>query len=150
GSKPATRTGPMRPRSSGAPPEQPIDKLLALLDITKQLNAEQDFPVLLTTIARESARLLDAELASLFLLDAARGELWSKVRLDSDESLHFQASQGIAGEAMRTGQVLRVDDVTRDSHFLAEIDARTGFHTRNLIAVPLRSLQGEPIGVVEV
>jgi Nif-specific regulatory protein len=140
----------MRPRSSGAPPDQPVDKLLALLDITQKLNAEQDFPVLLTTIARESARLLDAELASLFLLDAARGELWSKVRLDSDESLRFKAAQGIAGEAMRTGQVLRVDDVTRDSHFLAEIDARTGFQTRNLIAVPLRSLQGEPIGVVEV
>jgi Nif-specific regulatory protein len=150
GSGPATRTGPMRPRSSGAPPDQPVDKLLALLDITQRLNAEQDFPLLLTTIARESARLLDAELASLFLLDAARGELWSRVRLDSDEVLRFKAGQGIAGEALRSGQILRVDDVTRNNHFLAEVDARTGYQTRNLIAVPLRSLQGEPIGVVEV
>src|SRR6516165_12700202 len=130
----------MRSRSSGAPPDQPVDKLLALLDITQKLNAEQDLPVLLTTIARESARLLDAELASLFLLDAARGELWSRVRLDGDESLRFKAGQGIAGEAMRCGQIVRVDDVSRDSHFLAEIDSRTGFKTRNLIAVPLRSL----------
>src|SRR5262249_44960540 len=104
----------------------------------------------LTTIARESARLLDAELASLFLLDAARGELWSKVRLDSDETLRFKASQGIAGKALRSGQILRVDDVARDSRFFSGVDARTGFQTRNLIAVPLRSLQGEPIGVLEV
>jgi Nif-specific regulatory protein len=140
----------MRPRPSDAPADQPVDKLLALLDITQKLNGAQDLPLLLTTIARESARLLDAELASLFLFDAARDELWSKVRLDSDETLRFKASQGIAGEALRSGQLLRVDDVARDSRFFAGVDARTGFQTRNLIAVPLRSLQGEPIGVLEV
>ena len=65
-------------------------------------------------------------------------------------NLRFKAGQGIAGEAMRSGQILRVDDVTRDRHFFADVDVRTGFQTRNLIAVPLRSLHGEPIGVVEV
>jgi Nif-specific regulatory protein len=140
----------MRPRSSAARSDQPPDKLLTLLTITQQLNSERDLPTLLTIITREAARLLDADLASLFLLDAARGELWSKVRLDSDETLRFDAGQGIAGEAVRSGQIVRVDDVTRDARFFAGVDARTGFQTRNLLAVPLRNLRGEPIGVVEV
>ena len=105
---------------------------------------------MLTLIAKEAARLLDAELASLFLLDAARGELWSKVALDTDETLRFDSSQGIAGEAIRSGQIIRVNDVAQESRFFTGVDSRTGFQTRNLLAVPLRNLRGEISGVFEV
>src|SRR5687768_3751542 len=104
----------MPPRVSDAPSGQPTDKLLALLNISRKLNSERDLSTLLTLIAREAARLLDAELASLFLLDATGRELWSKVTLDTDETLRFDADQGIAGEALRSGQIVRVDDVARD------------------------------------
>jgi transcriptional regulator with GAF, ATPase, and Fis domain len=43
-----------------------------------------------------------------------------------------------------------VDDVSRDSRFFAGVDARTGFQTRNLLAVPLRNLRGQSVGVFEV
>src|SRR5438876_6585579 len=137
------------------PPNEPAtspsaDKLLALLHITERLNAERDLSALLTLIARETARLLDAELASLFLLDAQRNELWSKVMLDSVETLRFDAAEGIAGEALRTGQMIRVDDVSRDPRFFSGVDQRTGHRTRNLLALPLRNLRGESVAVFEV
>ena len=63
--------------SAGRPSTNPTsEKLLALLNIAGRLNSEHDLTALLTLIAREAARLLDAELASLFLLDAQRHELW--------------------------------------------------------------------------
>src|SRR5438876_6610183 len=126
------------------------EKLLALLHIAERLNAEHDLGTLLTLIAREAARLLDAELASLFLLDKERNELWSKISFDADETLRFDASQGIAGEALRTGRAIRVDDVRRDERFFEGVDFSTGHRTRNLLALPLRNLQGENIGVFEL
>src|SRR5262245_17201728 len=111
------------PASASEQPTNPTaEKLLALLRIAEQLNAERNQEALLTLIAREAARLLDAELASLFLLDRNRNELWSKVSFDADETLRFDASQGIAGEALRTGRAIRVDDVRRDERFFEGVD----------------------------
>src|SRR6478672_196286 len=132
------------------PPNPTAEKLLALLHIAERLNAEHDLAALLTLITREAARLLDAELASLFLLDKERNELWSKISFDANETLRFDASQGIAGEALRTGRAIRVDDVRRDDRFFEGVDFSTGHRTQNLIALPLRNLRGENIGVFEV
>src|SRR5262245_1416616 len=140
----------MRQPSADLPTNPSVDKLLALLNIAQQLNAEHDLAALLHLIAREAARLLDAELASLFLLDKQRHELWSKVSFDADETLRFDASQGIAGEALRTGQPIVVDDVHRNERFFAGVDERTGHCTRNLVALPIKSLRGESVGVFEV
>jgi Nif-specific regulatory protein len=140
----------MRVSPSDPPPAQSADKLLALLNIAQRLNAERDLAALLTLIAREAARLLDAELASVFLLDAQRHELWSKVTLDAGQTLRFGADVGLAGEALRTGQMICVDDVSRDPRFFPGVDLSTGHRTKNLLALPLRSLRGEIIGVFEV
>ena len=140
----------MRESPGQASTNPAAEKLLALLHIAERLNAEHDLEALLTLIAREAARLLDAELASLFLLDAQRRELWSKVSFDADETLRFDASQGIAGEALRTGQVIRVDDVSRDKRFFAGVDSCTGHRTRSVLALPLKNLHGDNVGVFEV
>lgn len=140
----------MRESSSHAPPNPAADKLLALLHIAQRLNSEHDLPTLLTLIAREAARLLDAEMASLFLLDAQRRELWSKVSFDADETLRFDASQGIAGETLRTGKTIRVEDVSNDKRFFAGVDRSTGHRTRSVLALPVKNLRGESVGVFEV
>jgi Nif-specific regulatory protein len=138
-------SGPALERS-----RDPAEKLLVLLRIAEALNSERDLSALLTTIAQEAAGFVDAELASIFLLDASGRELWSRVTLDTDETLRFDAHQGIAGHALESGQIVRVDDAHRDPRFFAGIDAATGHQTRNLLAVPLRNLRGNPIGVFEV
>lgn len=140
----------MQPPLNDPPSGKSIEKLRALLNIAQQLNSERDHAALLNLIVGEAARLLDSELASLFLLDATRGEFSSKVTLDTDEILRFDAREGIAGEAVRSGQIIRVDDVKKDARFFSGVDACTGHRTRNLLAVPLRNLHGEKIGVFEV
>src|SRR5438132_865318 len=140
----------MRESSGDVRTNPTAEKLLSLLHIAERLNAEHDFETLITLIAREAARLLDAEMASLFLLDAQRNELWSKISFDADETLRFDASQGIAGEALRTGQAIRVDDVSRDERFFSSVDSWTGHRTRSLLALPLKNLGGDNVGVFEV
>ncbi|MFO0869624.1 MAG: sigma 54-interacting transcriptional regulator [Pirellulales bacterium] len=126
------------------------DTLRTLLEISGKLHGERDVGSLLARIASEAARLLDAELASLFLLDETKRVLWSRVSLDANQELRFAADQGIAGETLRTGQVICVQDASHDPRFFPGVDAATGFRTRNLLALPVLNLRGERVGVFEV
>jgi len=127
------------------------EKLSAILTISQQMNSERDLGALLDLVAREATRLLDADRASIVLLDREKLELWSKVALGSDEILRFDARRGIAGAAALTGKVINVSDAYNDSRFNSNIDTQTGYRTRNLLAVPLQNLiDGEVVGAFEV
>ena len=125
------------------------EKLAAILTICQKMNSERDLGALLDLIAREATSLLDCDRASIFLLDRARNELWSKVALGSDEILRFDARLGIAGHAALTGNTINVRDAYSHPQFYTAIDGRTGYRTRNVLAVAVRNQQGEIIGAFE-
>jgi len=125
------------------------EKLAAILDICQKMNSERDLGALLDLIAREATNLLACDRASIFLLDAERHELWSKVALGSDEILRFDASRGIVGTAVKTGRTVNVQDAYSDPRFYGAIDGQTGYRTRNVLAVVMRNQQGEIIGAFE-
>jgi Nif-specific regulatory protein len=125
------------------------ERLAALLDISQKLNAERDLAALLDLIAREATRLLHAERASVFLLDREKQELWSMVALGS-EPIRFDARLGIAGATVLSGQVINVANAQHDPRFYQGIDARTGYHTQSLLAVPLQNDKPEIIGAFQV
>ena len=124
-------------------------KLSTILHICQQINCERDLGILLDLVTREAAQLLEADRASIFLFDERKERFWSKVALGSDEVLRFDAHAGIAGLAARTGQTINVADAYADPCFNQAIDARSGYRTRTILAVPLRKLDGEIIGVFE-
>jgi Nif-specific regulatory protein len=132
------------------PPEQSLDdRLTALLHFSQQLGAECDLPRLLDLMAREVARILAAERASVFIWDRSTDELWSLVALGS-EPLRFDARRGIAGTVVQTGSTLNVADAQQDPRFYPAIDAPTGFHIRNVLTVPLHDRAGEITGAFQI
>ena len=62
-------------------PHSILDKYTALLEIARLINSEKNFDQLLKLIADETTKLVDAERATIFLLDKDKGELWAKVAL---------------------------------------------------------------------
>ena len=120
-----------------------------LLKICQRMSSERDLAALLDLIANEATKLMGADRASLFLLDRERGELWSKVALGSKE-IRFDARLGIAGAVALSGQTINVEDAHQDPRFYQEIDHRSGYRTRSLLAIPLRNHEGEIIGTFEV
>src|SRR5690242_10898896 len=127
------------------------EKLSAILTISQQMNSERDLSALLDLVAREATRLLNAERASIFLLDRENVELWSKVALGSDEVIRFDARKGIAGAAALTGAIINVADAYQDDRFNPAIDSESGYRTRNLLAAPLQNMvDGEVVGAFEV
>ena len=132
-----------------SPQSELHEKLAAILDICQKMNSERDLGALLDLIAREATNLLECDRASIFLLDAERHELWSKVALGSDEILRFDASRGIAGSAAMTGKTVNVRDAYGDPRFYGAIDGQTGYRTRNVLAVAMRNQRGQIIGAFE-
>jgi len=62
----------------------------------------------------------------------------------------FPWTQGIAGTVFATGEPVVIKDAKEDRRHLGEIDHMTGFHTQDMIAIPLKRWEGDPIGVLEV
>ena len=96
--------------------------------------------------------LLDAERASLFLVDRAAGELELRVAQDLPEAgtVRIPLGSGIAGAAASDGRPVRVDDAYADPRFNAEVDRRTGFRTRSVLCLPLHDTQGEVFAVTQL
>ena len=95
--------------------------------------------------------VLGAERGSLLLLDAERGELWSKVTTDEGSfEIRIPRDSGIAGAVVTEGAPQNVPDAYADPRFNPEVDRESGVTTRNLLAVPLRDAAGEVFGVAEI
>src|SRR5207237_4959776 len=131
-------------------PHSILDKYTALLDISYRLNSERNFDQLLKLIADEATKHADAERATIFILDRAKGELWAKVALGVSDTIRFDARLGIAGAIVIAGKPLVVDDAYRSPLFYPSIDSLTGYHTRNVLSVPLRTPKQATIGVFQV
>ncbi|WP_447977346.1 GAF domain-containing sensor histidine kinase [Candidatus Nitrospira bockiana] len=58
--------------------------------------------------------------------------------------------QGIAGSVFRSREPIIITDVKTDTRHCPTIDALTQYTTRDMIALPLKRWEGEPIGVLEV
>jgi putative ABC transport system ATP-binding protein len=106
----------------------------------------------LGALTRKLAQLLGAERASFFLVDEERDELELRVSqdVDADEGLRITRSSGIAGAAATSGEPIRIDDAYADPRFNREIDARTGFRTRSILALPVRDRSGRVFGVAQL
>ena len=113
--------------------------------------AETRLDALLGIIAEEVRNILSADRCSVFLVDAYKGELWTKIALGMEEKvLRIPVGQGIAGFVARTGSAVNIRDAYKDTRFAQDLDRITGYQTRTVLAVPLRGRDGKALGVFEV
>src|SRR5438046_5485159 len=131
-------------------PQTILDKYTALLDISCRLNSERNFDQLLKLIADEATKHVDAERATIFILDKNKGELWAKVALGVSDTIRFDSRLGIAGAVLISAKPMIVEDAYKSPLFYPSIDSITGYHTRNVLSVPLRNPKQEVIGVFQV
>jgi phosphoserine phosphatase len=130
-------------------PEQTIANLSRLLDVSRQLGATIELQPLLEGIERAALDVLRCERASVFILDKAAGELFSRLATGGQE-IRFPADRGIAGEAAQRLAVINVPDAYGDPRFNRAIDQATGFHTRSILTLPMIGYDGELMGVLQL
>jgi len=118
----------------------PRDRRLSLLlDLGAMLAREVSLDALLTTLGRRIAEALEADRATVYLVEADSGELRSHVAdLPEIPEIRLPRGKGVAGFVAESGEVVNVRDAARDPRFYAAIDATTGYVTRTLLAAPIR------------
>jgi HD-GYP domain-containing protein (c-di-GMP phosphodiesterase class II) len=126
-----------------------VDKLNAVLEVAKAMAAEHNLDTLLPLILREAARVVEADRCSLFILDRARGELWSRVAQGTTKEIRVPLGQGIAGSVAQSGQVVNLLDAYDDARFQRDWDQRNDYRTTSVLCVPMRDTRGEVTGVLQ-
>lgn len=125
----------------------------SFVEVARCLNSSLDLHSVLRRLLEGVDRLLQPGTWSLLLADGPAGDLeFVLARGPGDESLigrRLRRDEGIAGHVLRTGETLRIDDVGRDPRFSRRMDDATGFATKSIVAVPVRS-GNEVIGVIEI
>jgi Nif-specific regulatory protein len=127
-------------------------RLSLLVDLASLLSREVDLDDLLAAACQRTALALGAERATIWLVDAERGDLVSRVALLAGaEQLRLPLDRGIAGYVARTGQAVLVSDAGCDPRFESSVDRTTGYTTRSMLTVPVRERASEPVrGVLQV
>ncbi|MBI3549091.1 MAG: GAF domain-containing protein [Elusimicrobia bacterium] len=131
--------------------ESSQESLELLLDVCRLLSSKLELSGLLTTIMQLSSRVVNAETASLLLLDPATNELYFDVALGLDEEvskIRLKMGQGIAGSVAKEGKPLVINDVKADPRWSSMVDKQSGFQTRSIMAAPME-IKGKLLGVVE-
>ena len=126
-------------------------KLDLILDVTRRLMSITDLDALLRDMATVTTQLLDADRATIFIVDRERGEIWSKVALGTGAGEIRQAiGVGIAGLVAATGDTVNITDAYDDPRFNPEPDHRTGYRTKSLLTFPMTGQNDRVIGVFQV
>ncbi len=126
-------------------------KLSLLLDLGAELAQEVDLDALLGAMGARIARAMRAERATVWLVDAATGELRSRIAdLPELPEIRLPPGQGIAGWVAETGRTANLSDASRDPRHFAGVDRETGFVTRTLLSVPVRDGGRAIRGVLQV
>ena len=125
--------------------------LAFLADLSETLAVSLDLRETLSEAVNRIADFMDAEAASLFLLDQDADMLECRVCVGPIDitGLRIPLGQGVVGRAVAENRNQVVSDALSDSRVDRSNDSDTGFVTRSLLCAPLATAKG-PIGALEV
>jgi HD-GYP domain-containing protein (c-di-GMP phosphodiesterase class II) len=132
--------------------EKKLNELRTLHTVSSLINSTLDPPIVREKTIAAITTLLGAEAGSLLLLDDEKGDLFFDVATGEKGGRlrHFRLAkgEGIAGWVAEHEKYLIVNDVRSDPRFSKKADEKSGFITKSILCVPLRS-KGRVIGVIE-
>ena len=127
-----------------------LQKSEMLLNVSRRVASISSIDEILEALVEMVAFELRAERASLFLNDASSGELYSRVAQGNlRREIRLPNTAGIAGHVFTTQVGLLVDDAYSSEYFDRNVDEQTGFTTKSVACVPIKTFRGETIGVVQ-
>ncbi len=137
--------------SSGKKLQMQIRRLESLMEASKMLNSTLNLDRLLKLILELATKNLHADRGTIYLVDNARKELWSKV-LKGHElvEIRLPIGMGIAGHVAKTGKTINLQDAWKDKRFFAGFDIRSGYRTKTMLCKPLKNRGGKIIGVFQI
>lgn len=122
-----------------------------MLSLFKDINSFGGQENFVETMLEEIVRILNAQRASIFLINPQTNELEAIAALGIDKNmLKFDYRKGIAGSVFTTGVALNIDTKTDKIRYSDEFDNKTGFQTKSILCSPISNREDKIIGVIEI
>lgn len=122
-----------------------------LLSLFKDITHFGDKKGFIESMLEEVVRILNAQRASVFLINPETNELEAVAALGiNKDQLKFDYRVGIAGSVFTTGVALNIDTIMDSSRFNEKFDQKFGFETKSIICHPIHNREDKIIGVIEV
>ena len=122
------------------------ERLLSLIDTLGRIGSTLAEDEILEMIITNGRRLTNAEGCSLFLIEEETRDVVLKLSSNLDADINEQKldirvpfGQGVIGNVVESGVPAIVQDTRQDTRHYKKSDRQTGFATRSLLAVPMKS-----------
>ena len=129
------------------------EQLRLLAEVVRTANSMLEPEALTAFIVERVQVLVQSEAWSLLLLDDSGEHLVFTEALGSKakplKEVLLKVGEGIAGTVAQTGRPMLINDAHESPLFNPQVDRMTGFKTRSVLCVPLRS-RGKTLGVLEM
>ncbi|XP_069948734.1 probable 3',5'-cyclic phosphodiesterase pde-5 isoform X3 [Cherax quadricarinatus] len=132
-----------------------------ILSVVKSIFQDMvSMDTLIMKVMNFAQKLVNADRASLFLVDAKNRQLYARIfdmgsEFDEDnppqafKEIRFPIGTGIAGIVALNGQVLNIPDAYADPRFNRTVDQLTGYVTKSILCMPI-FIRGNVIGVMQM
>ena len=129
------------------------EKLGAVVEKCSIINSTLNIAEVLENIMKYANLVTNSAASTMMLLDEETGELVFSVptgpKSDKLTDIRIPPGKGIAGWVAVNERHLLIPDVSKDPRFYGKVDKITGYQTKSILCVPLRT-KTKMIGVLEV
>lgn len=123
------------------------------MEVSRAIGTIRDPQVLMTIIMEQATRAFGADRSTLYLHDADRRELWTRVAQgleDWPKELRVPDDHGLCGRVFQTRQSLCIADTTREQCFARRLAEQTGYLPHSMLIVPVMQASRRCVGVLQV
>lgn len=125
-------------------------QLAAIMEIAWAVSSNLDLDSLLPRVMQKVTEIINSDRTTFFVIDRARGELWSKVIQGSERTeIRLRVGDGIAGWVAQSGQAVNLADAYQDPRFNREWDERSGYRTQSLLCLPIYDRELSVVAVIQ-
>jgi GAF domain-containing protein len=120
-----------------------------LTEFARELLTKRSLEEGIPLISKYAKDVLDAERCSIFIYDNMKHQLWTTIA-DGVDRITLSDKKGLVGYTIKIKKPVIANDAYGHEAFLAEVDEKTGYKTKNIITAPIFDSNRKVIGVLEL
>lgn len=129
-----------------------IKQLNTLIKLSALINSSLDIAEIRKKAIEAATKLVNTEAGSLLFLDEETDDLYFDVAIGEKgervKTIRLKKGQGIAGWVAENNEPVIVNDVCNDPRFFKGADEKSGFTTKSMICVPVKT-KHKLVGVLQ-
>ena len=125
------------------------EKLQKLIELSNIILEATDLNKAIKEATKKIKEIIEVDRVTIFIYSQKTNRLWTYLA-DGLEKLIIPADKGIVGYVVKNKTIKKVNDTSKEPLFYKEVDEMTGYHTKNILTLPLIGNDNKLIGVIQL